>query len=106
MAGTKVIAEAWDASGLYQVGKFVEGSDRFAEWNGPYRDDVRCFVKSDRGIVSRLAARVMGSPDIYLRPDYEPNHHIWGYGLANYSTLSNPQRPFSLDLCDRYQSRW
>ncbi|MEH1855195.1 MAG: glycogen debranching protein GlgX [Nostoc sp.] len=76
LAGTKVIAEAWDASGLYQVGKFVAGSDRFAEWNGPYRDDVRCFVKGDRGIVSRLAARVMGSPDIYSRPDYEPNHSI------------------------------
>jgi len=74
LAGTKIIAEAWDAGGLYQVGSFA--GDRFAEWNGPYRDDVRQFVKSDAGMVGKLAARVMGSPDIYPQPDREPNHSI------------------------------
>jgi isoamylase len=47
LAGTKLIAEAWDAAGLYQVGTFI--GDRFAEWNGPYRDHVRQFVKGRSG---------------------------------------------------------
>ena len=46
LAGTKLIAEAWDAGGLYQVGSFV--GDRWVEWNGRFRDDVRSFVKGDR----------------------------------------------------------
>ncbi len=49
LAGTKLIAEAWDAAGLYGVGRFVTLADWFAEWNGPFRDDVRRFVKGDRG---------------------------------------------------------
>ncbi len=48
LAGTKIIAEAWDAAGLYQVGSFI--GHRWAEWNGQYRDDVRRFVKSDRDL--------------------------------------------------------
>jgi isoamylase len=63
LAGTKMIAEAWDAGGLYQVGSFV--GDAWQEWNGKFRDDVRRFVKSDNGTVSRMAARLLGSPDIY-----------------------------------------
>ena len=74
LAGTKIIAEAWDAAGLYQVGSFI--GDRFAEWNGPFRDDVRCFVKSESGMVKRLADRILGSPDLYWRPEREPNHSI------------------------------
>jgi len=74
LAGTKIIAEAWDAAGLYQVGSFI--GDRFAEWNGHYRDDVRQFIKSDPKTVEKLAARIMGSPDIYPQPDREPNHSI------------------------------
>lgn len=74
LAGTKVIAEAWDAAGLYQVGQFA--GDRFAEWNGPYRDDVRRFVKGDPGVVSRLSYRLLGSPDIYRDPNREANHSI------------------------------
>ncbi|MEB3359519.1 MAG: glycogen debranching protein GlgX [Synechococcales bacterium] len=74
LAGTKIIAEAWDASGLYQVGSFI--GDRFAEWNGPFRDDVRRFVKGDTKTVKTLAARVMASPDIYSRPNREPNRSI------------------------------
>ncbi len=74
LAGTKIIAEAWDAAGLYQVGEFI--GDRFAEWNGPFRDDVRRFVKSDENTVPTLAARIMGSPDIYPQPNREPNRSI------------------------------
>ncbi|MEM6425943.1 MAG: glycogen debranching protein GlgX, partial [Cyanobacteria bacterium P01_D01_bin.128] len=74
LAGTKIIAEAWDAAGLYQVGTFI--GDRFAEWNGPYRDDVRRFVKGDKGTVANLAERIMASPDIYHEPDREPNRSI------------------------------
>jgi glycogen operon protein len=74
LAGTKIIAEAWDAGGLYQVGSFI--GHRWAEWNGQYRDDVRCFVKGDSGSVTRLAARLAGSRDLYPQPDREPNRSI------------------------------
>jgi isoamylase len=74
LAGTKIIAEAWDAAGLYQVGSFI--GHRWAEWNGQFRDDVRRFVKGDAGIVTRLAARLAGSRDLYPQPDREPNRSI------------------------------
>ncbi|XGB40849.1 MAG: glycogen debranching protein GlgX [Nodosilinea sp. LVE1205-7] len=74
LAGTKLIAEAWDAAGLYQVGSFI--GDRFAEWNGPYRDHIRQFVKGDAGMVPALANRLLGSPDIYPKPNREPNRSI------------------------------
>ena len=74
LANTKLIAEAWDAAGLYQVGSFI--GDRFAEWNGPYRDDVRRFVKGDSNSVSRLAARILGSPDIYRQAGRDPARSI------------------------------
>jgi glycogen operon protein len=67
LAGTKLIAEAWDAAGLYQVGSFV--GDAWHEWNGRFRDDVRAFVKGDNGTVRHLAARLLGSPDIYAHKD-------------------------------------
>ncbi|QHU98748.1 glycogen debranching protein GlgX [Synechocystis sp. CACIAM 05] len=76
LAGTKLIAEAWDAAGLYSVGKFVELADWFAEWNGPFRDDVRRFVKGDNGAVPALASRLLGSPDIYYRQDTDINRSI------------------------------
>ena len=76
LAGTKLIAEAWDAAGLYGVGKFVELADWFAEWNGPFRDDVRRFVKSDRGSVNALAARILASPDIYFSSDTDINRSV------------------------------
>ncbi len=66
LAGTKIIAEAWDAAGLYQLGSFV--GHRWAEWNGQYRDDVRRFVKSDDHTVERLALRLEGSPDLFPPP--------------------------------------
>jgi glycogen operon protein len=65
LANSKLIAEAWDAGGLYQVGSFP-AYGRWAEWNGKYRDDVRKFIKGDHGMVGALATRVQGSPDLYL----------------------------------------
>ena len=60
---TKLIAEAWDAAGLYQVGSFP--GYRWAEWNGRYRDIVRQFVRGDKGLLSELATRISGSSDLY-----------------------------------------
>jgi len=74
LAGTKIIAEAWDAAGLYQVGSFI--GHRWAEWNGQYRDDVRRFIKGDTETVTRLAERIAGSRDLYPQPDREPNRSI------------------------------
>jgi glycogen operon protein len=74
LAGTKLIAEAWDAAGLYQVGSFV--GDAWQEWNGRFRDDVRSFLKGDTGTVSRLAGRLVGSPDIYGHKKREAEHSI------------------------------
>ncbi|MGF1491867.1 MAG: glycogen debranching protein GlgX [Microcoleaceae cyanobacterium] len=74
LAGTKLIAEAWDAGGLYQVGSFAR--ERFTEWNGQYRDDIRSFVKSDPGKVVQVANRIMGSPDIYPLPRPEAHCSI------------------------------
>ena len=64
LAQTKLIAEAWDAGGLYQVGTFP-AYGRWAEWNGRYRDDLRRFVKGDGGMLGAIAARIQGSPDMY-----------------------------------------
>jgi len=72
---TKLIAEAWDAAGLYQVGKFPAWS-RWAEWNGRYRDDLRRFVRGDSGMVPVLAQRLTGSPDLYASSEREPYHSI------------------------------
>lgn len=74
LAGTKIIAEAWDAAGLYQVGTFI--GDRWAEWNGKYRDHIRRFLKGEKGMVSKFASKIMASPDIYMDPNREPNRSI------------------------------
>lgn len=63
LASTKIIAEAWDAAGLYQVGSFP--GYRWMEWNGRYRDSVRRFVRGDPGLVDELATRLAGSSDLY-----------------------------------------
>ncbi len=63
LAGVKLIAEPWDAGGLYQVGSFV--GDRWMEWNGRFRDDVRRFLKGDEDSASSFASRLLASPDIY-----------------------------------------
>jgi glycogen operon protein len=74
LAGTKLIAEAWDAAGLYQVGTFV--GDTWQEWNGHFRDDVRRFVKGDAGFVSPMASRLLGSPDIFGHEEREAEQSV------------------------------
>ncbi len=64
LAKCKLIAEAWDAGGLYQVGSFPDYG-RWAEWNGRYRDTVRRFIKGDPGLTGEIAQRRQGSPDLY-----------------------------------------
>src|SRR5207249_8460076 len=63
LAGTKIIAEAWDAAGLYQVGSFL--GDSWKEWNGKFRDDVRSFLCGEKGFVQGVADRLIGSHEIY-----------------------------------------
>jgi glycogen operon protein len=74
LAGTKIIAEAWDAAGLFQVGSFI--GERFAEWNSQFRDDVRRFLKGEDSAVNRISNRLLGSPDIYPQPERETNRSI------------------------------
>jgi glycogen operon protein len=69
LSGTKLIAEAWDAAGLYQVGSFV--GDAWKEWNGRFRDDVRSFLRGEDGMVGRLADRMLGSPEVYGHKERE-----------------------------------
>ena len=75
LANTKLIAEAWDAAGLYQVGSFPNWG-RWAEWNGRFRDDIRRFVRGDPGMVGNLATRLAGSSDLYQLGGREPSHGI------------------------------
>ena len=70
---TKIIAEAWDAAGAYQVGSFT---GRWAEWNGKFRDDVRRFWRGDPGSLGPLATRLAGSSDLYGREGRTPHHSI------------------------------
>jgi glycogen operon protein len=74
LANSKLIAEAWDAAGLYQVGSFV--GDSWKEWNGRFRDDVRAFVKGDNGMAQSLAYRLTGSPDVYQHEEREPEQSV------------------------------
>lgn len=74
LAGRKLMAEAWDAGGLYKVGSFAW--DRWKEWNGRFRDDVRRFLKSDRDTVPTLRQRLLGSPDIYTKRSHPPEQSI------------------------------
>ncbi len=74
LAGTKLIAEAWDAAGLYQVGSFV--GDSWKEWNGQFRDDVRAFVRGDPGTASKIAPRFLASPDLFGHEEREPEQSI------------------------------
>ncbi|MBV8571997.1 MAG: glycogen debranching protein GlgX [Acidobacteriaceae bacterium] len=74
LSGTKMIAEAWDAGGLYQVGSFV--GDSWREWNGRFRDDVRSFFRGDEGFVGKVADRILGSPQIYGYKEREPEESV------------------------------
>jgi glycogen operon protein len=74
LAGTKLIAEAWDAAGLYQVGSFV--GDSWKEWNGHFRDDARRFFRGENNSVRRFADRLTGSLEIYRDKDREPEQSV------------------------------
>ncbi|XP_077212723.1 isoamylase 3 [Tasmannia lanceolata] len=71
----KIIAEPWDCGGLYLVGRFPNW-DRWAEWNGKYRDDIRRFIKGDSGMKGNFATRVAGSSDLYQVNKRKPFHSI------------------------------
>ena len=70
----KIIAEAWDAAGAYEVGSFSER--RWAEWNGRYRDDVRRFWRGDDGMLGLVASRICGSADLYAKSGKGPESSI------------------------------
>jgi len=74
LAGTKLLAEAWDAAGLYQVGSFI--GDSWKEWNGRFRDDVRDFFRGEPGSLRRLADRIVGSPEMYGHKQREAEQSI------------------------------
>lgn len=74
LCGTKLIAEAWDAAGLYQVGLWV--GESWKEWNGRFRDDIRSFVRGEPGMVGRLANRIFASPDLYAGDQLEPEQSV------------------------------
>ena len=80
LADTKIIAEAWDAAGAYQVGSFGafggSGSHRWAEWNGKYRDDIRKFWRGDQSMTGALATRLSGSSDLYAHSGRGPQSSI------------------------------
>ncbi|ONM55618.1 isoamylase-type starch debranching enzyme3 [Zea mays] len=71
----KIIAEPWDCGGLYLVGRFPNW-DRWAEWNGKYRDDIRRFIKGDPGMKGVFATRVSGSADLYQVNNRKPYHSV------------------------------
>ena len=70
LSRTKLIAEAWDASGLYQVGNFP--GYRWGEWNGMYRDTIRRFLRGDTNVINEVATRVCGSSDLYQHQNRLP----------------------------------
>jgi glycogen operon protein len=75
LSGTKLIAEPWDAGGLYQVGSFPGGKD-WLEWNGKFRDDIRQFIKGDKGLIPALAKRLYGSSDLYEKDKGSPLNSV------------------------------
>ena len=74
LSQSRIIAEAWDAAGLYQVGGFP--GYRWREWNGRYRDVIRRFVRGDRGLLGEVATRVSGSSDLYAHSGRLPTNSI------------------------------
>ena len=75
LADCVLIAEAWDAAGLYQVGNFPAWG-RWGEWNGPFRDEVRRYLRGERGLVGKMASRLAGSSDLYQHSGRKPHHSI------------------------------
>lgn len=91
ISGSKLIAEGWDAAGGYFVGEFPEG---WAEWNGKFRDTVRKFIKGDHGMVSDLATRIVGSPDLFdgRKPYHSINFITAHDGFTMYDLVSHNQK--------------
>lgn len=75
LADCDLIAEAWDAGGLYQVGSFPSYG-RWMEWNGKFRDAARKFLKGDVGMVGEMVQRIMGSPDLYAAAGRKPSASV------------------------------
>lgn len=107
LSGSKLIAEAWDAAGLYQLGSF---GDLWKEWNGKFRDDIRAFIKGDGGSVAKLPNRLFASPDIFGYEEQEPEASInfitchdgfTLYDLVSYNDKHNEDnREHNRDGCD------
>ncbi len=74
LAQTKIIAEAWDTGGLYELGSFI--GDKWAEWNGQFRDNVRRFLRGDDHVVSAFASNIAGSLSLFQKPFRDPNRSI------------------------------
>ena len=74
LAGTKLIAEAWDAAGIYRVGSFI--GDSWREWNGRFRDDVRSFFRGEKNSVQHFIDRLLGSPAIYGHEEREAEQSV------------------------------
>lgn len=74
LADAKIIAEPWDAGGLYQLGN-IAGS-KWREWNGQFRDDVRSFMRGDAQSIKKFVLRLIGSPDIYNEREIDPQKSI------------------------------
>jgi len=94
LADTKLIAEAWDAAGLYQVGTFPNWR-RWAEWNGRFRDDARRFLRGEAGMVGAIATRLSGSADLYQAAGRAPFHGV------NFVTCHDGFTLADLFACDR-----
>lgn len=94
LGNVKLIAEAWDAGGLYQVGSFPSWN-RWSEWNGRYRDDMRDFLKGDYGNSGLAAKRITGSKDLY-NPEYRGNN-----ASVNFITCHD-----GFTLWDLYSYNW
>ncbi len=73
LRNAKIIAEVWDAAGLYKLGDFPQG---WSEWNGKYRDSVRSLIKGDEGVIKDFALRIAGSPDIFQVNGRKPHNSI------------------------------
>ena len=91
LGNVKLIAEAWNAGGLYQVGSFPSRR-RWAEWNGRYRDDMWRFLKGDDGLHETALKRIFGSPDLY-----NPQYRGGGNASVNFLTCHD-----GFTLCDLY----
>ena len=114
LSKVKLIAEAWDAGGLYQVGSFPSWN-RWAEWNGKYRDDLRCFLKGDSGKAWSAIQRITGSEDLYP-PDIRGKNASVNfltchdgftlYDLYSYNQKHNEKNGWNNTDGENYNNSW